>query len=385
MFRRRGYRFTFPVHPASNGELVIEKYTSTKTLIEFRDNDTNDLVPTPAGTNNKIRVSSRTLILSVIGGVLLLSAAVALSRSFFAGAGVPAGAAITSIAVLPVKSFSEAADDDELRMRITDALITRLGNIDRIAVRPTSAVLPFADSADDSLAIGQKLRVDAVIDSRLQSEGSKLRVTMQLIRVTTGEDLWSGQFDGEADKILELQDQIYAKVSRSLNAAGSDRAGFAKRPTQSSDAYEAYLKGRYFWADRDEASLRKAIGYFEQAVALDPQFSEAYSGLADTKHLLFNYNIDVRPAIVEDAKNDLRRALELKPDSADALITLGTIQMGYDWDWAAAEASFKRAIAARAEFVACPRQIWRLFWSGSGNSTNRRLNSNALPSSTLYQ
>jgi TolB-like protein len=145
-----------------------------------------------------------------------------------------------------VKSFSGASNDDELRMRITDALITRLGNLDRVAVRPTSAVMPFTNSEEDGLSIGRKLKVDAIVDSRIQQEGDRLRVTIQLVRVADGEHLWAGQFDGRADRILDLQDTISAKVSQTFDAAATAGDVFVKRPTENSDAYEAYLKGRFF-------------------------------------------------------------------------------------------------------------------------------------------
>ena len=234
---------------------------------------------------------------------------------------------IRSIAVLPVKSFSESPDNEELRIRITDALITRLGHLERTAVRPTSAILPFAKSGQNALEIGKQLRADAVIDSRIQQEGDRLRVTVQLIRVSTGEQIWSDQFDGKANEILNLQDLISSKVAHLLTTDGSQQRTLAKRPTENSDAYEAYLNGRYHWTKRDEADLRQAIEYFKTAIELDPNFSEAYTGLADSQNLLFNYNIDSRPEVVAEAKENLHRALELKPDSADALTTLGS----YRW------------------------------------------------------
>jgi DNA-binding winged helix-turn-helix (wHTH) protein/TolB-like protein len=334
---RRGYRFTGKVHDTANTDFVIEKHTSTRTLIEIQE-DTEEPRALPGTALN-----SRRLVALCAAGALLLAGVVFLWNYL----SVPAAASeIKSIAVLPVRSFSGSTDDEELRMRITDALITRLGNLDRVAVRPTSAVLPFARSEQDGLEIGKKLQVDAIVDSRIQQEGGRLRVTMQLVRVADGEHLWSGQFDGRADQILDLQDKISARVSRSLDAAVSDPEEFAKRPTENAEAYEAYLKGRYFWNRRDEPSLRKAVEYFTQASTLDPNFSEAFTGLADTQHLLFNYNIDVRPAIIAEAKQNLRRALELKPGSPDALITLGTIEMGYDWDWRKAEETLNKAVAA---------------------------------------
>lgn len=341
---RRGYRFTGKVRMPANGDLVIEKHTSTRTLIEIQDGTGENAMNTRAVSGPTF---SRQRVVAVAAAVtVVVIVGLGFLWNYLTGPEIAAATEIRSIAVLPVRSFSNSPNDEELRARLTDALITRLGGLDKVAVRPTSAILPFVRSEEDGLAIGKKLQVDAVLDSRLQQEGDRLRVTMQLVRVANGENLWSEQFDGQADQILNLQDTIAAKVSRSLSSAVSDPAAFAKRPTENAEAYEAYLKARYFWTKRDEASLRKAAEYFTQAATLDPHFSEAFSGLADTQHLLFNYNIDVRPEVVTEAKENLRRALELKPDSSDALITLGTIEMGYDWNWRKAEETLAHAVRA---------------------------------------
>ncbi len=340
---RRGYRFTGKLRNTGNGGLVIERHTLSRTLIEVPDEDA--LAQKQDAGPHSLQAPKRPgiVLAAALAVAVVLLAGVFFYWKYFRTPQTAASPAVRSIAVLPVRSFSGASNDDELRMRLTDALITRLGNLDRIAVRPTSAVMPFTNSEEDGLSIGRKLKVDAIVDSRIQQEGDRLRVTIQLVRVADGEHLWAGQVDGQADRILDLQDTISSRVTQTFDTAAAGDV-FAKRPTENSDAYEAYLKGRYFWTRRDEASLRKAVEYFNRAATLDPRFSEAFSALADTQHLLFNYNIDVRPEVVAEAKDNLRRALELKPDSPDALITLGTIEMGYDWNWANAEKTLKHAV-----------------------------------------
>ncbi len=340
---RRGYRFTGKLREAANEDLVIERHTRSQTLIEFPGEDALQQEAGPFTLPEPKKSGIGRLAIGFAAVAALLIGAF-LYWNYFRTPQTAASPTVRSIAVLPVRSFSGASDDDELRIRITDALITRLGNLDRIAVRPTSAVMPFTNTEEDGLSIGRKLKVDAIVDSRIQQEGERLRVTIQLVRVADGEHLWAGQFDGLADRILDLQDTISSKVSQTFYEAATAGDVFAKRPTENAEAYEAYLKGRFFWNRRDEDSLRKAVEYFSRAATLDPGFSEAFSGLADTQHLLFNYNIDVRPEVVEEAKSNLRRALELKPDSPDALITLGTIEMGYDWNWAGAEQTLKHAV-----------------------------------------
>lgn len=334
---RRGYRFTGRVSEAENVGPAPGPRTETPRPAEVVEEKSASPGPPAA--------SRKTIIFAAACGIFLLAAVAAAVRIW--STAVPAASSeIRSIAVLPVRTFNAGSDDEELRLRITDALITRLGGLSGIAVRPTSAVLPFSGAELDGVEIGRRLKVDAVIDSRIQREAERVRVTMQLIRVANGENLWSGQFDGRSDQILDLQDSISARVASSLDSGAEDRRAFEKRPTDNRESYEAYLKGRYFATRRDEESLRKAIALFTQAKEMDPGFSEAYSGLADALHLLFNYNIDVRPEVIMQAKQELAKAIELKPESADALVTLGTIQMVYDWDWKAAEGSLRRAVEA---------------------------------------
>ncbi|MEP6847251.1 MAG: winged helix-turn-helix domain-containing protein [Acidobacteriota bacterium] len=339
---RRGYRFSGVVHEIPDGELVLERPALTRTAIEIREETTSD-GERQFGAQRR-RLSTRAISTLAITAVVFLFA----GGAFWKFGKGPADAAvpkIASIAVLPLRSFASAADNDGLRLRITDALITRLGSNTELAVRPTSAILQFVDNDSDPRELGQKLLVDAILDGRIQHEGDRLRVTIQLLSVSDGKQLWSEQFDGKDDQILNLQDAISTKILASLDAQKIQPV-LSKPLTANSDAYEAYLKGRYFWRKRDEHSLRTAIGFFQQAAALDPQFSEAYSGIADAELLLYDNNIEVTPNIVSEVKETLHHALLLKPDSSDALATLGSVQMSYDWDWNGAESSLRHATEA---------------------------------------
>ncbi len=344
---RRGYRFSGEVRDIGIGEIVVEKHTSTKTLIEFQDE--TDEFAEPIRDVKKLSAPVKSGISIWLVLTFTAVAAAVITGAFFIWNSQPAPviastAKINSIAVLPMKSFSAGADDEELRLRITDALITRLGGLGGIAVRPTSAVLPFSTSEQDALTIGKLLEVDAVLDGRVQEERGRLRVTVQLIRVADGGHLWSEQFDGQADQILNLQDMISAKVSQSLGTGRQDPPTLAKRPTDNPEAYEAYLQGRYFSSSRNNEGMSKAVEYFQKAVVLDPKFAEAYAGLADTQYLLFDYGFMVNAEQIGLSKGNLQRALLLKPGLSEALVTLGTVQMHHEWDWANAERSYHQAI-----------------------------------------
>ena len=337
---RRGYRFAGEVREIPDAEIVIERHGLTRTTIEIQEDTDAPSRSAVGGILSGGSISrAATTSLIVIAFLLLLGSGILVWER---GPARTTNTSIKSLAVLPLRSFPQNDNDDDLRMRITDALITRLGSMRSIAVRPTSAVVPFAEDDRDPITIASMLRTDAVLDGRVQREGDLVRVTLQLISVNSGKQLWSGQFDGRADRLLELQDKISNSVTNSLGKDDSPQQ-LAKAPTDIPAAYEAYLKGRYYWAKRDEVSLRRAIGFFQEAAALDPKFSEAYSGIADAHLILYDQNVDVDPETISQAKQTLHHALLLKPDSAEALSTLGSLQMTYDWDWKAAEESLRRA------------------------------------------
>lgn len=259
---------------------------------------------------------------------------------------------ISAIAVLPLKSLSKETVDENLRLRITDSLITNLGNLNKFSVRPTSSVLTFVGEDVNALEIGQKLAVEAVMEGRVQQENGRLRVNLQLVSVADGGQIWSGQFDGETDQILNLQDAISAKFVSQFAASFTDKqtADAAKRPTENAAAYEAYLRGRYLWNQRTSKNLLKAIDEFENAVRLDPNFALAYVGSADCYALLSVY--DERPPLESYpiAKEKARLALNLNPNSSEARTTLAFISYRFEWNWTAAEEDFRRAIALKPNY-----------------------------------
>ena len=341
---RRGYRFTGDVRQVTSGDLVIEKYTSSQTLIEIQD-DSSDLyeVAKQVSTRPRFRLSPGS-ILSVAALALIVIAGTFFVSDMRPTSAVDSAATINSIAVLPIKSFSATTGDEELRLRLTDALITRLGSLGDIAVRPTNAVWSFARSDQDARDVGRQLGVDAVLDGRIQQEGDRLRVTIQLIRVATGENLWSDQFDGQADQILNLQDLISAKILQSLDANKGDRPALARRPTDNPEAYEAYLRGRYHWNQRSLEGFNKALPFFEQAIALDPKFADAYAGLSDIHLGFYDYGYKSAADSIPLAMEAVNRSLLLDPSSSEAYSALGSIQFLYGRNWTEAEKALQKAI-----------------------------------------
>jgi TolB-like protein len=194
-----------------------------------------------------------------------------------------------TIAVLPFKTIGGAGGDEEyLGLGMCDALITRLGRSRQLVVRPTSAVRRYNDPNQDPLAAGRQQGVEVVLDGSIQRVGDNLRVTVQLFRVVGGESLWSEQFDEPFTNIFAVQDTISQRVLRGLlvELKPEEQKRLNRRGTESIEAYQAYLRGRYFWNQRTDAGYRKALEHFNRALELDPAYAQAYVGLADVTWFL---------------------------------------------------------------------------------------------------
>ncbi|HEX6125697.1 MAG TPA: tetratricopeptide repeat protein, partial [Pyrinomonadaceae bacterium] len=221
--------------------------------------------------------------------------------------------------------------------------------IDDLAVRPTNSVLRFAGEEQDVSIAGRSLGVDAVLDGRVQEENGLLRVTLQLISVSTGDQLWSDQFDGKVGQILPLQDVISGKLMSALQRRDSDQT--LHIITQDSDAYEAYLKGRYFWNQRTPDNYSKAITSFQEAIRLDPNFALAYSGLADS-YVLVNRRLDDEPAtIMLRAEEAARRGLELNDRLAETHTSMAAVLCAFRRDWQRSNEHFLRAIELNPRYA----------------------------------
>lgn len=367
---RRGFRFQAEVTKISkNPEVIFERETITEEFIEEisdenglqtihgKDggiilNHASNIAPNEFQSKPKLQLTGKTN--STRNRLIFISAAFLIGL-FAVGFSVwkygndrskTSIKDIRSIAVLPIKSFDKTQDDEQLRLRMTDSLITKFGRIKEISVRPTITMLKYVDSEIDPLEIGKILEVDAVLDGRVQQENEKVRITLQLLSIQTGEKLWSEQFDGEDNKLLDLQDAISSNLLTHLNLSLSDEQEkvLAKRPTANSEAFEEYLKGRHFWQKRSEKNVRSAITAFENAVKLDPNFAEAYIGLADSYVLLVDYSYDTSPKHIETAQNYIAKAIALNPNLSEAYTVRGLIQTTFEWNWKAAEQSLKKAI-----------------------------------------
>jgi DNA-binding winged helix-turn-helix (wHTH) protein/TolB-like protein len=310
------------------------------------------VVPQSATIAPKRAFRLRILVAALGLGALLILVKVVPRRRDGTGQ-VQEPVAIRSLAVLPFQTLGAKGGDEYLGLGMADALITRLGNTGKIIVRPTSSIQKYAGEDVSPQVAGREEGVDAVLDGRIQREADRVRLTVQLIRVHDGVQLWGETFDREFTNLFALEDALSERVAQSvrLKLTGEETRRFTKRSTAKPDAYEAYVKGRYFWNKRTDKGMKKGLEYFRQAIALDPAFVEGYVGVADSYATLGLYAVLPPKEAFPAAKEATKRALEMDDGLAEAHATMGFINFYYDWNGVDAGNEFRRALADNPNYA----------------------------------
>jgi DNA-binding winged helix-turn-helix (wHTH) protein/TolB-like protein/Flp pilus assembly protein TadD len=279
-----------------------------------------------------------------------------------------------SVAVLPFTPLASGTRDEPLELGVADTLITKLGALNGVTVRPITAVRQYTSLERDPIAAGRALKVEAVLDGSIQRAGDRVRVTVRLTRVADGASLWSGTFDEKIADIFALQDSISAQVTRALalRLSGSQSQQLAKHDTNSEEAYYLYLNGRYFWNKRTEDATRRSIDYFQHAIALDAHYAHAYSGLADAYWILhFLSDAENTRDLPSLAKTAALKAIALDETLAEAHTSLGEINQTFDLDFAGAEREYRRAIALNPNYASA-HQRYGFFLTMMGRTDEAR-------------
>ena len=269
---------------------------------------------------------------------------------------LPEGVPPASVAVLPFDNLSAEPGTDYFSDGITGEIITTLSHVAGLHVAAPTSSFAFRGHVVNLEDVGEKLGVATVVRGSVQRAGPHLRVTVQLNNVADGFLMWSERYDREvreATDVFALQDGIAAEVAGRLVSSFSSITGDfpATPPTRNLDAYNRYLQGRYYWAQRG-LGLKKALEFFGQALALDPDYASAHAGLADTCVLLAEYGALPPTSILPKARAAIERALELSPDLAEAHCAAGELALVFDWDWARAERELRRAIELSPRYAA---------------------------------
>ena len=256
------------------------------------------------------------------------------------------GATIESIAVLPFENRSNNSDTDYLAEGLADSLIFRLSQLPNLKVSPTSSVMKYKGQATDVSAIAKELQVDAVMSGRLMQQGDELSISVQLTDARNNKLIWAEQYERTMSDLLATQREIATSIAQKLQLklAGNEAKGITKKYTNSNEAYQLYLKGRYHYAKRTREDLQKGIDYFQRAVEVDPNFALAYALIADAYASIPAYPYLSPNEAFPKAKAAAKRAVEIDPTLAEGHTALGYTLALYDWKWDEAEREFKRAI-----------------------------------------
>ena len=277
------------------------------------------------------------LAVIVIAGVIL-----------FASSSPP----INSVAILPFVNDSKDPNAEYLSDGLTESIINSLSRLPDLKVMSRNAAFRFKGSNLDPLEAGRNLNVGAVLTGRLVTHDDRLIIKTELIKVEDGSQLWGDQYDSNLADIFSVQHEVSKKISQSLRLrlSGADEEQLAKRYTNDAEAYQLYLKGRYFWNKRNEEGFRNGIDYFKRAEEKDPTFALAFSGLADSYSLLGDIGAVKPLEVMSKAKVAAQKAVDADPTLAEAYTSRAFVKLAYDWDWIGAQSDFQQALKLNPKY-----------------------------------
>jgi serine/threonine protein kinase len=251
---------------------------------------------------------------------------------------------IESIAVIPFASVGGNADTDYLSDGLTESLIGSLAHVPQLKVKSRNSVFRYKGNEIDVQKVGKELTVDALLTGRVLQRGERIQVSAELTKVQDNTEIWGEQYERKSSDVMTLQQQIAGDIAEKLRSklSGSEIQQVTRQGTQNPEAYQLYVKGRYYWNKRTGADIKTAIGYFNQAIDKDPGYGLAYAGLADAFGVLSQYGSDPND-VIPKANAAAEKALELDPTLARPHALLGSNKSVYSWDFSGGEAEFRKA------------------------------------------
>lgn len=275
-----------------------------------------------------------------------------------------------SIAVLPFDNRGGSGDTEHLSDGLTESIIHSLSRVSTLSVTAPSSVFRYKAADVDPLVAGRQLGVEAVLTGSVQRQGEMLVIRADLVDVSKGTILWGQQYYRRVSDLVLIQREMSEDISSKLRLrlSGAERAMLTRATPVSPAAFEEYLRGRYWWNQRTDAGLRRAIRHFEKSIQEDPTYALPYAGLADAYNLMPVYGVASPADSFPRAKAAALRALELDDQLAEAHTSLAWAKMNYDWSWGEAEASFRRAIEINPSY-ATAHHWYSLFLSAMGRSS----------------
>ena len=299
------------------------------------------------------------------------------SRRSSTGSSRSRSKAINSLAILPFVNAGGDAETEYLSDGITESIIDNLARLSALRVVPRTTVFRYKKSDKDLHVIAKELRVKAVLTGRVSLRSGQLVVQAELVDAARDAQLWGGRYNRAFADVFAVQEEMATAISNSLQLrlSGEDRQQLARHPTADSEAYEAYLKGRFYWNKRQLDAFTRATVHFQDAIDRDPNFVLAYTGLADTLNLLGYYSHRAPSRVYPRAKAAAARALEIDPSLAEAHASLGYAMLFYDRDWLAAERHFQTAISLNPNYASAHQwHGWYLLAMGRFDDTLAAMN-----------
>ena len=287
----------------------------------------------------------------VLGVAVLVIAVAAVVYSFYFA---KSGETIDSIAVLPFVNVSNNADTEYLSDGISDSIIETLSQLPNLKkVSAFSSVLRYKGQQIDPQNVGRELNVRAVLTGRLVQRGDDILIIAELVDVKDNKRLWGGQYNRKSADILNLQGEIVREISEKLRPklTGEEKDRLNKRQTESAEAYQLDLQGRYYWHKGSDEARIKSGEYFQKAIEKDPNYALAYAGLADSYHVMAFYGQMPPKEAWQKSEEAAVKALAIDDALGEAHFSLAVVKTWYDWDWRGGEREFKRAIELNPEFA----------------------------------
>lgn len=252
---------------------------------------------------------------------------------------------IQSIAVIPFTNMGGSTDIDFLSDGLTESLMASLAHVPELKVKSRNSVFRYKGKEVDVQKVGQELTVDALLTGRVVQRGDAIQVTAELTNVHDNTEIWGEHYERKTSDIMALQQQIAGDIADRLRSqlSGAEKQQVIKQGTKDPEAYQLYVKGRYYWTKRTVSDIKTAISYFNQAIDKDPSYALAYAGLADAYAVLSTYTGDPND-LIPKSNAAAQKALELDPTLARAHAVLALNKGGYAWDFSGAETEFRKAL-----------------------------------------
>jgi TolB-like protein/DNA-binding winged helix-turn-helix (wHTH) protein/Tfp pilus assembly protein PilF len=360
---RRGYRFLAPVEekpasvneptPVQTGEVGASQTADAK--VDLASPPLLPAFPAFAAKPEKRvqRLRLVTVTLSIFAIVLAGAFAFRyLKRSSLATA--PSGR-LTSLVVLPFENLSADKDQAYFADGMTDELIAHLAKIRSLRVISRTSSMEYKGAHKTLSQIARDLKVDSVVEGTVLRSGDRVRITAELVQVATDRHLWAETYESQLGDILTLQSHVASAIVNEIRVklTPEDQVRLATTHQVSTQSYENYLKGRYYWNKRSQEGLTKAIDYFQLAIEQDPNYALAYAGLADCYSIIGSVIVGTVPAleVAPKARAAALKSLELDNTLAEAQTSLATVRFNYDWDWNAAASGFRRAVELNPSYA----------------------------------